>query len=494
MLSFHHKILVIGYGSVSKCTLPVLFKHIAVPFSHVTVIDFVDMTHDKQLQEWIQKGVKYFQEKVTPDNIHDLLSSHVNAGGILIDLAWNIDTPTLLQWCQDHSVLYLNTSVEEWDPFHNIQHKPIVEKTLYWRQMKIQELTRTWKDNATTALVDHGANPGLISHFAKQGLMDIGARALQDNLISPSTIKKVEMALNEQNFATLAMHLGVKVIHCSERDKQVTSYPKASNEFVNTWSIEGLIEEGMAPAELGWGTHETHLPKGAVQPNSGPKNQIFLPQMGMNTWVRSWIPSEEILGLLIRHGEAFGLSDRLTVWEDEQKNTALYRPTVHYAYTPSNETLISLHELRARNYHYPEHCRILSNEITQGEDILGALIMGHPYQSWWTGSILSIQESRELVPEQNATTTQVAIGVVAALMWMIENPHRGFCLPDDLPHEQIFSVAKPYLGQFISEASDWTPKKNVQQYFLENSKNLKSSGSTHPDDTLWCFKNFRFCS
>jgi homospermidine synthase len=28
------------------------------------------------------------------------------------------------------------------------------------------------------------------------------------------------------------------------------------NVFVNTWSVEGFVSEGLQPAELGWGTHE----------------------------------------------------------------------------------------------------------------------------------------------------------------------------------------------------------------------------------------------
>jgi len=52
------------------------------------------------------------------------------------------------------------------------------------------------------------------------------------------------------------MELGVKVIHVSERDTQTTTVTKRLNEFVNTWSVEGFHEEGVAPAELGWGTHE----------------------------------------------------------------------------------------------------------------------------------------------------------------------------------------------------------------------------------------------
>ena len=64
--------------------------------------------------------------------------------------------------------------------------------------------------------------------------------------------------------------------------------------------------------------------------------------------------------------------------------------------------------------------------------------------------MLTIEESRRLVPHQNATTMQVAISVVAAAMWMVENPNRGVCVPDDLPHEYVLGIARPYLGQSLS--------------------------------------------
>ncbi len=127
------------------------------------------------------------------------------------------------------------------------------------------------------------------------------------------------------------MKLGVKVIHCSERDTQVTDRPKQVDEFVNTWSIEGFREEGTTTAEMGWGTHEKQLPPLAYQHADGPRNQICLARMGINTWVVSWVPHYCIRGMIIRHGEAFTISDRLTVWEDGRP---IYRPTVHYAYCP----------------------------------------------------------------------------------------------------------------------------------------------------------------
>ncbi|MDO8724734.1 MAG: saccharopine dehydrogenase NADP-binding domain-containing protein [Candidatus Methanoperedens sp.] len=476
---FNNKILIIGYGSVSQCTLPILIDTLDVPLKNITLIDFEDKS--KALKKYTAQGLNFVREKITPENIDHVLSKYLDNGGLLIDLAWNIGAKDIIKWCHDHEVLYVNTSVEVWDPDEGIYSKSPYEKSLYWRQMQLLELSRDWK-NAPTAVIDHGANPGLISHFVKQALLDIAARISLDKKVSPQDEEEIVRLAKEKDFARLAKKLDIKVIHCSERDTQIANRPKKVNEFVGTWSIEGLREEGTAPAEIGWGTHENKLPPLANIPPCGPKNQIFLPQMGINTWVRSWIPHEEIIGMMIRHGEAFGLSDRLTVWEDGK---AIYRPTVNYAYMPCHDTLSSLWELRGRNYELQPKIRIMTNEIISGEDTLGALLMGHSYNSWWTGSSLSIEEARSLAPGQNATTLQVAAGIIAAVLWMLENPREGIKLPDDLPHDFVLDIAKPYLGKFISTPSDWTPLKNRKIYFKENPAAIYN-----PDP--WQIENFIF--
>ena len=186
--------------------------------------------------------------------------------------------------------------------------------------------------------------------------------------------------------------------------------------------------------------------------------------------------------MVVRHGEAFTITEKLTVWKDGK---AVYRPTVHYAYCPSDAAIASLHELRGRDYNLQSRVRIMTDEeITSGADILGALLMGHPYQSWWCGSDLDIAESRRLVPKQNATTMQVAISVVAACMWMLENPRKGMCVPDDLPHDYILNISKPYLGNFVSVSSDWTPLKHYTNAF--DTFNRPQFDRSDP----WQFKNF----
>ncbi|MFM9081782.1 MAG: homospermidine synthase [Opitutaceae bacterium] len=479
MIEFNQRILFVGYGAVAECTLPILFKHLKVPARNVTIMDFEDRS--AKLARWTAKGVRFVRDRVTRENMGRLLAKHAGRGDLIIDLAWNIDACEILQWCHDHGVKYINTSTELWDPYAAGPNQHPTEKTLYWRHMNLRRMISRWSEPGPTAVIEHGANPGLISHFVKQGLIDIGQSLIADRKVKGRAAEKLEELIRTQQFNHLSHALGVKVIHCSERDTQITDQPKQVDEFVNTWSIEGFREEGTTTAEMGWGTHEKQLPAHAFQHKQGPRNQICLARMGINTWVRSWVPDYDIIGMVVRHGEAFTISDKLTVWEGKQ---AVYRPTMHYAYCPCDEAIASLNEMRGYNYKLNANQRIMNDEITAGSDILGALIMGHDYKSWWIGSDLSIEESRRLVPHQNATTMQVAISVVAASMWLIENPERGVVVPDDMPHEYILGVSRPYLGRFISKSSDWTPLKGRDQTFDRFNK---------PDldrRDPWQFKNF----
>jgi homospermidine synthase len=479
MIEFKKRVLFVGFGSVAQCALPILFKHLKVPFENVTVLDFEDRT--PLLQPWLVQGVRFVRERIAPENLGRVLGKHLAAGDLLVDLAWNIDCCEIVQWCHDHGVLYINTSVEVWDPYDRSLYSHPTQRTLYHRHMHVRRMRAGWHQPGPTAVLEHGANPGLISHFTKHALIEIAERVLDDRKVSGAEAEALRQAIVDRAFNLLAWKLGVKVIHCSERDTQISDRPKQVDEFVNTWSVEGFREEGTTTAEMGWGTHEKELPPLAYQHQEGPRNQICLAQMGINTWVRSWVPNYAIRGMVVRHGEAFTISDKLTVWEDGK---AVYRPTVHYAYCPCDAAIASLNELRGYDYELQPSLRIMGDEITSGADILGALLMGHAYNAWWTGTDLSIEESRRLVPHQNATTMQVAIAVVAAALWMIENPALGICVPDDLPHDYVLDVSKPYLGKFISVPSDWTPLQRVVNVFEGYAE-----PAIDPTDP-WQFKNF----
>lgn len=478
-MKFDGKILIIGCGSVSQCAIPLVLKLIDIKPTNVTIMDYAD--NRARVKDALEAGVNYVFERVKPDNYSQLLSKYVGQGDLIIDLAWNIECRAMLEWCRAKGVMYVNTSVEEWDPYKDEERNDPTRYTLYKRHMDLRNMIAKWDHNeGPTAIVDHGANPGLVSHFTKQALIDIANKILEEKPGDPRE-EELQAALEKEEFNQLAMLEGVKVIHISERDTQITDQPKRVNEFVNTWSIEGFFEEGVAPAELGWGTHEKYMPKNAFSHKVGPKNQICLGTIGMKTWVRSWVPCGEITGMVIRHGEAFSISDRLTVWDGD---TPLYRPTVHYAYCPSDVAINSLHELEMRQFKLQEEQRIMSDEIIDGADELGVLLMGHDFKSWWCGSLLDIHESRKHVPHQQATTLQVAISVVAAARWMIQNPNRGFNLPDDIDHRAILDLSIPYIRPFVSKPVDWTPLKHL------NTKFTKFDIPKPSEEDVWQFTTF----
>ena len=104
---------------------------------------------------------------------------------------------------------------------------------------------------------------------------------------------------------------GVKGIHIAERDTQRSKSPKEPDVFVNTWSVEGFLSEGVQPSELGWGTHEKWMPENARTHEAGCGAAIYLMQPGANTRVRTWCPTRGAqYGFLVTHNE-FDLDLRL---------------------------------------------------------------------------------------------------------------------------------------------------------------------------------------
>ena len=178
---------------------------------------------------------------------------------------------------------------------------------------------------------------------------------------------------------------GVKVIHIAERDTQVATMPKAPGEFVNTWSIDGFYSEELAARRTGLGNPRTPFSGG--RPGShetGSQAAIYLLRPGASMRVRSWTPLEgPYLGFLITHGESISIADYLSVRDGDR---AQYRPTCHYAYHPCDDAVLSLHELAGKNWELQTRKRLMMDEISEGIDELGVLLMGPDKGVYWYGS------------------------------------------------------------------------------------------------------------
>src|SRR3989304_4121630 len=210
MLEFPKRVLFLGYGAVAQCALPIFIKHVRIPPANITVMDFEDRS--EILKPWTAQGVCWIRQRITPDNLGSELAKHVSAGDMIIDLAWNIDCCEILQWCHDRGVLYVNTSVEVWDPYDTAYFNHPTTRTLYWRHMNVRQMIAQWSEPGPTAVIEHGANPGLISHWTKQGLIDIGQKLLEDKKVTGAAAEELRQLIADHTFNRLAMKLGVKVI------------------------------------------------------------------------------------------------------------------------------------------------------------------------------------------------------------------------------------------------------------------------------------------
>jgi homospermidine synthase len=126
--------------------------------------------------------------------------------------------------------------------------------------------------------------------------------------------------------------------------------------------------------------------------------------------------------------------------------------------------------------------RLLGEEIVYGMDELGALLMGD-FGALWYGSQLTIEEAREILgPRFNATSLQIAAPVIAGAIWMIEHPKQGLLGPEDLDHDFVLEVCRPYLGKVVAARSSWTPLKDRAVLFPEPGLDWSDP---------WQFGNFR---
>jgi len=462
--SFSGRLVFVGFGSIAQGTLPLILRHIDMPRERICIL-----TADDRGREEAEKfGVKFIVNPIQRDNVEQILGPMLGKGDFLLNLSVDVSSTVLIEYCMQRGVFYLDTCIEPWHGMYTDGSLSLSKRSNYGLREEALALGRKYP-RATTVVITHGANPGLISHWVKQGMLNV-ARDVRGDVETPKT---------REEWASLAMELGIKAIHCAERDTQVAEPRKQRNEFANTWSVDGFVSEGRQPAELGWGTHEKHFPPDGMRHDFGSGAAIYLSRPGMSVKVRSWTPDEgPYHGFLITHGEAISISDYLTVRENGK---AVYRPTCHYAYHPCDDAVLSNHEMGGKNWIAQPKYRIFMEEIFDGVDELGALLMGHAKGAYWFGSRLSIQEARKLAPYNSATSLQVVVGVLGAMVWALENPDRGMVEPDGLDFRRVLDIADPYLGDIVGKYSDWTPLQDRGWLYREDV-----------DDTdPWQFKNFR---
>jgi homospermidine synthase len=462
--AFPGRLVIVGFGSIGQGVLPLLLRHIDMRPDQIVIIT-AELRGQEVAKEY---GVRFVETALTRANYRAVLDGWLGGGDFLLNVSVDVSSVALIELCQEKGALYLDTCIEPWPGGYTDPSLPPSARSNYALRESALAL-RVRHPRGPTAVLTHGANPGLVSHFVKQALVDLARHAGLEGTV-PAT---------RTAWAHLAETLGVKAIHIAERDTQVSTTPKEPGEFVNTWSIDGFVSEGSQPAELGWGTHERHFPPDGRRHDFGSGAAIYLLRPGAVTRVRSWTPLEgPYHGFLITHGESISIADYLTVRDG---GTVRHRPTCHYAYHPCDDAVLSLHEFAGKNFRLQSRKRLMMGEIAEGIDELGVLLMGQAGGVYWYGSRLSIAEARRVAPHNNATSLQVTAAVLGGMIWAIERPRQGIVEPEEMYFARILEIARPYLGELVGVYGDWTPLDGRERLFPEDLDR----------DDPWQFKNIR---
>jgi homospermidine synthase len=431
-----NQIYFIGFGAVATSLLEI-FNHekafLNIPF---TIIEPKDVHNDL----FVNRKALHIKKAITKDNHKNLLKD-IDDKTLVIDLSVEVDSIMILKVCKDKGSFYINTSVENWEEFHDDSRGSELSKnyddfkhnTLYHRELVVDQLLKNTKK---TRIVNLGMNPGMCQEYCKLGLKEY-AKLKNKHLI-------------KGNYAKLGYELGLKEVLIVEYDSQKTDIKPKKNCFYNTWSCLGAQSEFADYCMLSLNNNDLEALKNvAIKPTDGLHDTHirFLPVRGMDITKKSHTLDYDgnpfdYEGMLVPHAEIFSMSRFF-----QYKNEA---PTIMYVYRPSDIALNSTDRFRDNNYKPLEDYYVLQNKDIKdgGFDSIGALMKFENGDEYWAGTVCSIEDVRKFgFKYTQATTMQVSGSLWSAIIFIVNNPNYGFNEPETIPSAEIFKYAKKYMGR-----------------------------------------------
>tara|TARA_R110002094_G_scaffold66318_4_gene75918 strand:- start:4084 stop:5514 length:1431 start_codon:yes stop_codon:yes gene_type:complete len=425
---FDGTFVLLGFGSIGNAGLDIIFDHIDLDAEKFFVVsDGFDRAAMHQ-----DHGVAFVESRITEQNLDEILDGFFKEGpGILVNASVNICSKALIGYCQRRSILYVDTSFEIWAD--QVGTDDMINNG--GRFSDIQTAKKRFA-GGPTAITCHGANPGIVSHFAKRLVNMLAQDELGDTYKTPRS---------RTEWAKLAQQLGITSLIITEMDSQRALNPSCEKIALNTWSIHGLLEEASEKICVPFGTHEPVHERIApfvfeaegvryleVDTRSAHYHSLgYSPTFGVFT------------GMIIPHVEAFTIANYFSLHEDDKR---IYQPTSYFCYQPCPAALNTINNASRNGWHPDGPVRVMLEEIDQGIDSLGVMAFRNTTRDVvWYGSEVSA-EIASAYKTTNATSLQVIAGLISSILYVMAHPQEGLLEPEDLDTDFILQIAEPYLG------------------------------------------------
>ena len=405
-------IVMIGFGSIGKGTLPLIERHFEFDPERFVVIDPNDA--DRKLLD--ERGVRFVHLGLTRENYRDALKKYLTAGegqGFCVNLSVDTSSLDIMRYCRELGALYIDTVVEPWPGFYFDKSLGNEARTNYALRETVLEERRK---------IRAGRPP---SHAAAPIPAWSPGSSSRRWSISPTTsaTRRPSRRHRTTGAASPSASASKACTSPSATPSARSSRSRATYSSTPGRSRASCRRACSRPNSAGARTRNGRPPTPA---STRAARRGDLPQSARRQHPRALMDPDRAGAVrLPRHPQRVDLDRRLLHRAQRQGRGASTGRPATTPITPATTPCCSLHELFGRAGEVQSAHHILGEaEILDGVDELGVLLYGHARNAYWYGSQLSVEETRALAPYQNATGMQVTSAVLAGMVWALENPKR----------------------------------------------------------------------
>ena len=462
MIKFEGRILQFGFGAVGKSFYEKISKEIKY-----NEIKYYVMTMDKfEFEAYINMGglvSNFIVKEITRDNFIEAFKPYLSEGDLLIDFADTVGTKDICKWCADNNIMYINTGEADWpDHWYSIFEENELKQN-------IKKIYSEEKDkNKYPIVLQHGNNPGLVSHFVKLAIEYVVNTQFKND-------KNLKNLIKNHKFNEVAKALGIRQIHVNDVDLQEVKDEYSDNKLYSTWCTDSFWFEMLSEATVNIGTHENIDYENECNMVDKEKGFLEFKNIAADKKCRTYYPNGRFEGYLVPHEETITIAKSLEV---KESGKVTYRPTVMFIYSPCKYATEYFKNAKVndypnpnpdkpldceepngnaiiRGYEYPRNFEIVYQEkIAKGTEYVGILLIGDNFQPVWVGNRVEtsfLNKDKKNSYWQTPTITPVAMSALAAVCWMLKHKQiGGIYFPDDImDYRYIIKLAEKYISKTI---------------------------------------------
>lgn len=467
MIKFEGRIVQFGFGAVGKSFFEKVHKEIRINENKY----FVITRNNTEFEAYINLGgiaQNFLTFEVNKNNFDTIFEKYLDSGDLLIDFADTVGTKDILEWCADKNIMYINTGEADWpENWYSIFNENLLKNEIR------EKYRHNNLANKYPIVLQHGNNPGLVSHFVKEGIDYIVRTQYKKD-------KKLKKIVKNNKFNEAAQILGIKMIHVNDIDLQKINDIYNEKKLFSTWSIDSFFFEMLSEATLNIGTHENIDYEDKCKYIDYDNGFLEFKSIAADKKCSTYYPNGVFEGFLVPHEETITIAKSLEVKENSK---VIYRPSVMFLYSPCEFSRRYFSQAKVneypipdlskplycenkggqtivRGYRYPEKAEIIYQEkIAEGTEYVGVLLIGENFKPVWVGNRIEtsfLYKNKKDSYWQTPTITPVAMSALAAVCWMIRNKDKGgIYFPDDIiDYKNILKIAEKYISKTIYKTFD----------------------------------------